>query len=270
MRTEDVLLTQGSKEKPHALAGLRKLEDFSRIMGFPVFHLKHFLAVEPEAFRPLSARVKEAIEIHPGACIVAKQPSDDIEAVNALLKLGFYYVCGESVFSLNLDRIEVLPDAGSKQIRQTRPEDLDRLKALSRLSHADIRYYLDPRFDREKVSSYYAALSEKSFRHPDHRVFIYTEGDEILGYLSVILNRNLSRIMGRNFASLDYIAVAPSAQRQNIGSALNGFALNYLKENGINGVSVKTMASNYRAIRLLYKSSFVLTSQNMILHRFFN
>ncbi len=44
--------------------------------------------------------------------------------------------------------------------------------------------------------------------------------------------------------------------------------LNYLKKNDITVVSVKTMASNYRAIRLLTKNSFILSSQNTVLHWF--
>ena len=107
-----------------------------------------------------------------------------------------------------------------------------------------------------------------SFFKKNHLVFVYEEEGHIKGFITAIENENLSQLTKRRLASLDYISVSPDCQQKNVGFALNCYALNYLKANGINGVAVKTMASNYKAMGLLRKNDFTLTSQNTILHRF--
>lgn len=261
--------------KIQGLLSLSRLVDFSDFLEFSVYLLKNYLVLEEKAdsvLPLLEKRLHEVILNLPSShCIVAKLPIDNYKCINSLIKMDFYYVGGESIFSLDLSKpfSYELPhtDRSLPIIRLAKEKDLSKIKNLSSESHFDIRYLHDPNFDADRVKSYYTKIAMDSFSKKNHFVFVAEEENKIKGFITAIENKNLIQSTGRHLASLDYIAVSPSCQQKNLGYMLNCHALNYLKGNGINGVSVKTMASNYRAIRLLKKNGFTLTSQNTVLHR---
>ena len=260
----------GHESDPKGLLSLSHLSDFSKAMGFSIYLLKDYLVnkSDEKTYTNLEEEFKKiTIQLSSHYCLVAKPPIDDVQGINSLVKLGFYHVGGETFFSLDLDRIKDYQRVSSFQnIRLGEEKDLIELKILSNQSHFDIRYLYDPVFDVEAVKKYYANIVTNSFFKKNHFVFVYEEHGQIKGFLTAIINENIYQLTGRKLSSLDYISVSPSCQQKAIGFALNCYALNYLKKNGINAVCVKTMASNYRAIKLLRKNDFTLTSQNLVLH----
>ena len=252
-------------------------------MGMLIANLDHFLINEnnnlskEKSYQKLAKKIVQSAINKNISCIIAKIPIDATNAINSLIKQKFYYVSTESIFILNLtlDKIKEklgndLPSSILKEnksfIREAKKEDLPETIKLSENNHNHIRYYNDPYFQSSKIKEFYSNICSNSFKNPHHKVFIYAKKDKVLGFITIIINNKFSKIMNQNYASLDYIVVDSSLQNKNIGLSLNLFAIKYLIDNAVDYISVKTMGNNYKAIRLLQKTGFILSSQSTILH----
>lgn len=254
-----------TSEHPFGLATLSPFSDFSKLFNKAFFLLDNFISEGGESgYLKLAAQF--TAKGSQADFIIAKIPVDASDSTRALLSSGFYYVCSEAVFSADITKLPPIETKGFENARKSTLADLPILTEISKSTHLDIRYYFDPFFDKQVIKEYYASLLEQSLNSTSQDIFSYEEGGKVLGFITVIYNKALSDFTGQKYGSLDYIAVDSSAQNKSIGYILNNFALYQLKEMGYRYISVKTMGSNYRAIRLLQKNSFQLTSQNTILH----
>ncbi len=249
------------------IASLVYMPCFSRAIDREVYFLKTFIAGEDEekVYRELACRVTKAV---PRGFIISKVPVDNQNSINALSGTGFYYVCTESVFSLNAGKLAEIDQSGFEQVFPCSEAMLPGLTRISAANHRDVRYYYDANFPHDKIKNYFSSIVRQSFRHPHHRVFVYRCDNEIAGFITVIINKQLGELMHSGYGSLDYIVVDKKFQRQNIGYTLNNYALAFLQKEGIINISVKTMGSNYQAMRLLTKNRFIITSQNLVLHHY--
>lgn len=200
--------------------------------------------------------------------LITKQPTDNYRAVNSLLEKGFYYVCDEVIYTLDLEKDSRDYNAGSKNtcIRFAKKSDLDSLKKMVYGNHKFNRYLFDPTFSPSDVIKLYERVIEQSYHNPHHSIYVYEIKGKIVGFLTTIYNEQISYMMNNQYGSFDYIIVDERYQRAGIGSVLMDRALADFKKKGIRIISVKTMANNYPSIRLLIKDGFFITSQNIILH----
>lgn len=199
--------------------------------------------------------------------LIIKQPIDNYNAINALIKNNFYYVCNEVIYTLNLTKH--VPEAvrASEFVREAEEKDLDFIKKMVYGNHKFNRYLFDPVFSISDVTKLYEKVIEQSFKNKHHRIYVYEKNGKILGFITTIYNQKISYMMDNRYGSFDYIIVDEKFQKQGIASSLMHHALiDFLKED-IRIVSVKTMANNYPSIRLLIKDNFFVTSQNIVLHQ---
>lgn len=255
------------KQLSEGIISMNLMEKFSKQMGFDVFLLSDVLVYgEKEThYRRLLQEIKKDL-LKIDSVLVAKEPIDNVLLNNALLKEGFYFVCGESVFTLDTTKLKSVESDGFNYVRRAQEKDIARIRKLSRNAHSDIRYYYDRYFDREKVGVFYEDIVSEAVFSKNERCFVYEKEGEIEGFITLIFNEGLSKKMGRGYSSLDYISVNPEKQKEGVGFVLNNYAIDYLIKNSAEICVVKTMASNYRAIRLLIKNHFVLSSQNLVYH----
>ena len=256
-------------EKILGLASLKRFDALSNICGKEVYFLKD-LVVEKNQQELYEKLVKNLYEKYSPIFdfMITRQPVDNHQAINALLKKNFYYVCSESIYTLNdLNKKPTAENEAFKFIRKARKEDLPTLKKVASNNHNFKRYLFDSFFKSEQIKDLYDQVIENSYKQGNHEIFLYEKENKIKGFISLILNQNLSKLMNIHYASLDYITVDSKYQKDGLGYLLSTFALKRLKEQFKSEViSVKTMSNNYQAINLLNKMGFCKTSESMILH----
>jgi len=77
----------------------------------------------------------------------------------------------------------------------------------------------------------------------------------------------LTNFSSKNLASLDFIAVDSSYRCRGLGDIMNRSALKKIYDSDIDTVMVRTMVSNYQALRVLQKLNMKITSSDIILHK---
>ncbi len=231
------------------------------------FLLKNFFVKKPtqalydQLLEGLLKKTKNQVDF-----IISRQPVDNVLGIKALCLKNFYYVCMESVFTLPLEQVTFENLESFNHITMAEEKDLDVVFDLAKKNHAENRYLYDGFFDPTKVQDLYQQVIRQSYQKSNQALFVYRLKKKIIGFITTIKNQSLSQQMGFGYGSLDYIVVDKEFQKQNIGYFLNAYALKDLYKKGVLFASVKTMASNYKAIKLLHKNGFTLTSQNVLLH----
>ncbi len=259
-----------AKNELIGLASIKRFDALSKICDKGVYFLKDFVVQNNDELEygnlinKICNKYSNQFDF-----LIVRQPVDNNNAINALTKKGFYYVCSESIYTLtNLTkRDDIHLGEKAKYIRKVNKADLPRLKKIASYNHNYKRYLFDNFFEENQIMQLYEEVIENSFKKPDHEIFIYEKDGVIMGFISYIINKDLSNSMGVNYASLDYITVDHKYQKEGLGILLSNYALLKLKEDHKSEIiSVKTMANNYQAINLLSKINFSKTSEALILH----
>ena len=250
-----------------AIISISSFKMLSNLCQKKVFFLCNFLAFQ-EHSKYYQAAIKNFFKDnkHHFDILITKQPVGNTSGINALLSQGFSYICSESIYSFSLKN-QVIDRNKFQNIRLASEKDLPILQKIATCNHLYNRYLYDKQFNPSHIKELYEKTIEASFFNDNQKIFIYEENNKIMGFITIILNKNLSTLISEeNYGSLDYIAIDKPFQKLGLGFVLNNYGLNYFQENKISIVSVKTMTDNYPAISLLTKNQFYLTSQNLILH----
>lgn len=248
------------------VASFKYFHTLSKVLNLNCFFLDNFL-LENESendykslFLECFNKYKDDIDF-----IIARQPIDNQNAIRALSKNNFYYVCSESIFSKDITKEEIQDYEEFNNITTPTKDELPAIKKLAENYHKCNRYLRDEFFSAETVQKLFEKSIENTYKK--NWLYVYKEKDEIIGYITFLINEKISSThQNLNYGSLDYIVVKEKYQGKNIGFLLNQYAVRELKKKNISILSVKTMANNYPAIRLLHRDQFILTSQNVIMH----
>ena len=205
--------------------------------------------------------------------VAAKVAIQDSHAIEELYACGFNYVASESIFSLHLTQQKIAAlrcdadKALDQRIRLAKPSDHEAIKQIACTNHDINKFHLDASISPETSAVIYKKTIEASISNPNHTILVNEEKGDITGFITVIFNATLSKLMGRNYGSLDYISVKNECRQKGIGLALNNAGLNHLANQNCQVVSVKTLSHNYAACNLLLANQFKLASSSLILHR---
>ena len=192
--------------------------------------------------------------------------SGDINAIHALEDFGFHFMGNEAYLVLNMKHYKA-PQLENLSMCHSCPEHLwPQVIELSRQVHIHNRYMNDPRISRDMARKVYSGYISEFGRIDPYRTIIYQEDDRVAGFVLYKWNHGLSGFVGRNYASLDFIGVDPSARCRGIGHLLNTAALKDLAANGADHVVVRTLGNNFPAIRILSKSGFEISSLDCHFH----
>mgnify|MGYP000187957119 CR=1 FL=1 len=192
--------------------------------------------------------------------------SGDINAIHTLEESGFHFMGNEAYLVLNMKHYSA-PQLENLSMCRRCPEHLwPQVLELSRQVHIHNRYMNDPHINREMVRKVYSGYISEFGGIEPYRTIIYEEDNLVTGFVLYKWNHGLSRFVGHNYASLDFIGVDPNARCRGIGHLLNTAALNDLAANGADHVVVRTLGNNFPAIRILSKSGFEISSLDCHFH----
>ena len=193
-------------------------------------------------------------------------PSGDINALNILEDFGFHFVGNEIFMARNMKDYQE-PQNKDLQGFQRCPDHLwPRVIELVERVHIHNRYINDSHISDYRARRIYKSyIAEFGGKEP-YRHLIYQRNNRVLGFIIYKLNKQLSRFVGRSYASLDFIGVDPDVRSKNIGFLLNMAALKDLAHEGVDHVVVRTLGSNLPALRILSKAGFEVTSTDCHFH----
>lgn len=144
-------------------------------------------------------------------------------------------------------------------------DEADVVAQIAGQSHTHSHYFNDPRLDRERACRLFQEWAVKCAALSNATTFTARDGTACVGFLTALTNRELAAWSGGAAGVIDFIAVAPSAQKRGIGGLLLRAALNTLALR-VQRIEVRTMLDNYAAIRLYQRHAAVLSSADVHLH----
>ena len=254
------------RENNKGIISFKFFNTLSNVLNLNCFFLDHYL-LQNEIEEDYQFLFKKSYEkyINKIDFIIARQPIDSQKSIQALFKNNFYYVCSESIFSKNISKQEITDNDKFKNISIPKEEELSVIKEIALNYHKCNRYLRDEFFNPEIIQKLFERSIERTYKK--NWLYVYKEQGEILGYITFLINEKISSFHEKaSYGSLDYIVVKEKYQGKNIGFLLNQYAIRELQKKQVSFLSVKTMANNYPAIRLLHRDQFILTSQNVIMH----
>jgi|GEM_PF-3637166 len=159
-------------------------------------------------------------------------------------------------------------NCGSLSVDPAKKQDVDEIHELVKANHKHNHYYYDPRIPIKQVKALYGNLVSKTVHMDSADTLVARDEDGVLrGVVTYKTKPALSKFSSKNLASLDFIAVDTSYRCKGLGDILNRSALKKIYDSSIDTVMVRTMVSNYQALRVLQKLNMKITSSDIILHK---
>jgi len=164
--------------------------------------------------------------------------------------------------------MRVLPDAPhTVTIRPHQPDDVPRLRAITRDSYTDSRYYHDPCFTRAQADALYETWISNSCAGYADAVLVAEHNGLISGFISCHL-RDTSETDAR-IGDIGLVGVAQESRGQQVGGQLVRAALDWFSAHDATRVQVVTQARNVAAQRLYQRAGFVTDSIAYWYHKWF-
>ena len=250
------------------LISLKSLPWMSNHFGFRMYAVTHLLAKgeNPLAHARLLRYVMEELpNVDFLDCRVAV---DDVCSTHALEICGFRYVGAEIYLGQFLKAGDPPEPQPHCEIRPpVQPQDQDRVLAIAGETHTHNRFTYDPFINEHAAKSLYQRLVANCFKDNQFDVLVAQSGDAVEGFIISKLNLAFSQEVGFQCGSLDFIGVDPETRNRGLGKALNQWALYHLAQKGVVYAAVRTMASNYAALTLVYRTGFQMTSTSLHFHK---
>jgi ribosomal protein S18 acetylase RimI-like enzyme len=197
---------------------------------------------------------------HSIECLYFLADSTDQRTARLAQENGFRFVDVRVTLDVSTKACGPGDSAPGIMIRNAVEADIDALKALSRRSHRDTRFYYDGNFPVERCDELYRIWIEKSCRGWAKNVLVATNQGEIEGYITCHVNSAGSGQVG-------LVGVSEKAQGRGVGRALLANAIRWFSEEGVEVVSVVTQGRNVRAQRLYQRCGFTACSVELWFHR---
>jgi hypothetical protein len=191
---------------------------------------------------------------------------EDILAIHALENLGFRFVGSEVYMARSLENAYLSKDYVQSGCEACPEERLPEVIEIVKNNHFHNRYMYDPNIPSKKAMGIYKQFLSNCAFKGDYRLLIKQKEGVIDGFILYKFNSILSQMLGRKFASLDFIGVRHERKNAGVGVALNKGAVLDLARSGVSHIVVRTLASNYPAIRICHKVGFKLTSTDLHFH----
>jgi ribosomal protein S18 acetylase RimI-like enzyme len=250
------------------LISLQFLPWMSEHFGLRMCAVRHLLARSDSPMvhtRLLRFVMEELKEVDFLDCRVAV---DDIYSAHALEVCGFRYVGTEIFLGQVLNPQPPPCDLPSGiEICPCRPEDRPEILDIVGETHVHNRFVYDPIIQEDTTRSLYRKLVANCFEAVSFRVLVARSERGVEGFLTFKMNPNFSQVSGIQCGSLDFIGVRPQTRTRGLGAALNRMALREMVQEGDKIAAVRTLASNYPALKTCFRTGFMITSTSLHFHR---
>ncbi len=249
------------------LVSLQSLPWMSDHFGMKMYAIRHLLALSDgplEHARLLRFVMEELNQVDFLDCRIAV---DDIHSAHALELCGFRYVGTEMFLGIRTDELLEEDSWSDIVVGPCELNEREEVLDIAAASHVHNRFVYDPMITQSHAESLYRKLVSNCFESKQFNVFVARSANGVEGFISAKMNEPFSKFVGVKAGSLDFIGVKPRMRRAGLGTMLNAHALRWLKNSGTEYVAVRTLASNYAALRTLFRSGFSVTSCSLHFHK---
>lgn len=140
------------------------------------------------------------------------------------------------------------------QIRKSDTQDIPRLIELSHL-FASSPFTFDKHF-QQLSDSFHPIFAEKMLNDPHTITLVVVDRNKIIGFISVIINRTLSKVLKYNISTILLLVVDSEFRKSGIGTMLVDNAVRMLFSLGSDIITVGTDVYNIPAINVYEKNGF--------------
>jgi len=249
------------------LIALKSLTWMSEHFGLKMYAIPHLLAgFEGPLVRVRLLRyvIEELQEVDFLDCRIA---ADDVYAAHALEAAGFRYVGTEAYLGQELRRDEPVDPPAGIEIAECSHSDRKQILEIVEATHVHNRFTCDPLFGAEPARSLYRKLVDNCFNHPQFTTLVARYRGAVQGFIISKTNETFCQMVGKKTGSLDFIGVRPDNRNRGLGACLNRASLQRMARQGVRYVGVRTLANNYPALRITFKTGFAVTSTSLHFHR---
>ncbi|OGP90090.1 MAG: hypothetical protein A2156_06715 [Deltaproteobacteria bacterium RBG_16_48_10] len=249
------------------LIALQSLPWMSEHFGLRMFAVPHLLTNSTSPLvhaRLLRYVIEELQDVDFLDCRVA---IDDIYSAHALEICDFRYVGTEIYMGQVLKSISPPKSRPDYNIRRCTPQERDQVVQIAGETHVHNRFVCDPIIDENATKSLYERLVTNCFEDNQFNVLVAHSQGEVQGFIITKMNLTFGREVGQLSGSLDFIGVHPEVRNRGLGVALNQWALYHLAEEKAVFVAVRTLANNYPALAVCFRTGFQITSTSLHFHK---
>ncbi|RJR48403.1 MAG: GNAT family N-acetyltransferase [Deltaproteobacteria bacterium] len=249
------------------LIALKSLPWMSEHFGLKMCAVPHLLAgFEGPLVRARLLRyvIEELQEVDFLDCRIA---ADDVYAAQALEAAGFRYVGTEAFLGQELRRDEPVDPPAGIEIAECSRAGRKQVLEIVESTHVQNRFACDPLIDADLARTLYRKLVDNCFDQSQFTTLVARGHGAVQGFIISKTNETFCQLVGKKTGSLDFIGVRPDNRNRGLGACLNRAALQRMAQQGVQYVGVRTLANNYPALRITFKTGFAVTSTSLHFHR---
>jgi dTDP-4-amino-4,6-dideoxy-D-galactose acyltransferase len=169
----------------------------------------------------------------------------------------FHFVDKKITFTRDTEKIE--NKNGFSSIGSFKEKNSDSLLELAMICGAYSRFNLDKNFTNNEYQRLYTKWIDESIRRNIAKeVFIYKEGNRILGFIT-LGDKN-------GCANIGLIAVGENGKGKGIGTSLVKYVINYSFLLRYSQINVVTQLENIQAVRLYKQNDFGIIDISYVYH----
>ncbi len=249
------------------LVALQSLPWMSEHFSMKMYAVPHLLAKSDGPLvraRLLRYVIEELREVDFLDCRIAV---DDVFSAQALETCGFRYVGTEVYLGQMLGTYEHPPPLSGLEIRNCERADRRQVLEIVEATHVHNRFVYDPLIDAGLARSLYRRLVENLFEDHQFKISVARSKGAVEGFIISKINTTFAEVAGVKSGSLDLIGVRPETRNRGLGAQLNRVALSDMARCGVQFAAVRTLASNYPALKITARTGFSVTSTSLHFHR---
>lgn len=201
-------------------------------------------------------------------CLYFLANADDIETIRLAEDHAFRQVEVRLIMERSLkdwDPATRRRSAPDILIRDGRSTDIPAVQRIARESYPDSRFYFDRCFSEEKWQAYYATWVQKSFSGGAQIVLVAEKDDQVLGYITGLIDPN-DPAKGR----YELTGVDPAARMSGVGNELFRSGLDRYVQAGVEYIWLATQGRNVPTQRMVQRNGLVTHACQLYYHKWFS
>lgn len=224
-------------------------------------------------------RYRNLLEMLAGDCtragirhLTARTPAENLELAHSLERAGFQLVDAIQTFGMRLGQA-LSPGAPSPpgvEIGFLQTWQQEQVVDLAGRVYRFDRFHSDPVLVNETADRLHREwLRNACAGEAADAVIVAHRRHQVLGFVTVRMERELERWCGFRLATIVLVATAPEAQKQGVGRAMTQHVVQWLAQNNLQAVQVGTQLSNIAAARLYENCGFRLVASALTFRKWF-
>lgn len=197
--------------------------------------------------------------------LTARVDAANLSSIDALQKNGFDLIDGIQTFSLRIPIAASFPKREhSFEVRLFRESDLPQVRELARSAYIHDRFHADSSLDQETADRINELwVMNSCLGKMADAVVIVSVDETLLGYVTCVVDREASRVLGVGCGEIGMVATTASARNGGVASAATIAALEWFVLQGVSFVEVGTQLRNIAAARLYERCGFRLAAASL-------